>query len=209
MRWKRGLAAVSLLAELALCANATVLDAERRPLAFADNAWQTASEADASVLIRTPFGAMTVCLDHDTAPTAVGNLLEAARRRRQGRFERAEARPEIPDAPEGPYALLQGTFDDSSMELAQEGTKATIRAGDLVLIPNTMSFYIALSNHDAWATSHTVIGSVTRLTVVDTIVIQSTHDFVHPEYRTRMRMLDNPVRFELTADLTDTAMIPP
>ena len=146
-------------------------------------------------------------LDHDAAPGAVSSLLDAARRRVQGRFERAEARPEIPDAPEGPYALLQGSFDDELMNIPQEGTRTTIRSGDLVLIPDTRSFYIALENHDSWARAHSVIGSVTRLTVVDTIVIQSTHEFVHPEYRTKMRMMDDPVYFELTTDVTDTAMI--
>lgn len=209
MRWIHILTACSLLAELVPRVDATF---DTRPTLVAcsaeSGAWQTAGASDAVILIRTPFGALTVCLDHDLAPTAVHNLLDAARRRVQGWFERAEARPEIPDAPEGPYALLQGTFDDTLMSMPQEGTSTTIRAGDLVLIPHTWSFYIALENHDTWATAHSVIGSVTHLTVVDAIVIQSTHEFVHPEYRTTMRMLDDPVHFELTTDLTDIAMIP-
>jgi len=50
----------------------------------------------------------------------------------------------------GPYALLQGTFDGDEMSLPKTGTKKTIRPGDVVLIPSTNAFYIALDSHDGW-----------------------------------------------------------
>lgn len=105
------------------------------------------------LLIRTPFGPIPIVLDRSESLDATGKLLDlAARHSSGGEFIRAEARPAgnpaIPGG--GPYALLQGTFDGDEMSLPKTGTKTTIRPGDVVLIPSTNAFYIALDSHDGW-----------------------------------------------------------
>lgn len=158
------------------------------------------------VLIRTSFGAIPIVLDRSETPAA-DKLLDLARRKHSGVWNRAEPRPSTPGDPSGPYGLLQGAFDHDQMNLPKAGTKRHIRPGDIVLIPETNAFYLSLADHDDWATGHTVIGRATHLTIADVITVQETREYIHPEYGTRMQMLSSPVPFVLTDDVTDLAMM--
>jgi hypothetical protein len=154
------------------------------------------------IAILTPFGPIEVVLDDSNAPMSAQALLDLAKRKdacESCEFVRAEPRP--PAGSDGPpYALLQGSLAGHQDILPQyrEGTKRTIHPGDFVLIPNSEAFYIALARHDDWSSSHTVVGRVAKLTIVDVIVVQRTKLFVHPEYGTHMQMLLNPVSFRLS-----------
>jgi hypothetical protein len=165
---------------------------------------------EAHVIFQTSFGPIPVSLlNQNNAPGASQALLDLARSHGTGTFDRAEPRPP-PDRRLGPpYALLQGSFGDNALSLAREGTKTTIAPGDLVLIPNTNSFYIALESHDDWASSHSVVGQATAMTIVDVIVAQHTFLFQHPDYGTHMQMLTDPVPFRLTDDISNMSMLRP
>lgn len=52
-------------------------------------------------------------------------------------------------------------------------------------------------------------GHATSLTVPDVITVQNTHEYVHPDYGTRMQMLDTPIPFVVTTDISALGMLHP
>ena len=65
------------------------------------------------------------------------------------------------------------------------------------MIPTTQEFYISVINHSEWGEAHTVWGEVTDFAAVDAMLELPYKELTHPEYGTVMRMMAEPVAFDL------------
>lgn len=162
------------------------------------------------ISLLTPYGPIHVSLLTKNAPRTTTALINAAALRSSRcskcQFYRAEARPKRRDGAGPPYGLLQGSFGKSiPLPTKKEGTRRIV-AGDVVVIPPTGEFYIALVDHGEWSKAHTVVGMVDDFVSTDLIGVQAVKTVVHPEFGTEMQIMKSPVSFTLSDDITELVM---
>jgi cyclophilin family peptidyl-prolyl cis-trans isomerase len=159
------------------------------------------------VAMLTPYGPIRMSLLYNNAPETAKALYELASRQMETcvdcQFYRAEARGEGGGPP---YSLLQGSLGKGMMTPTEQEGSRLVKAGDVVVIPPTSEFYIALGDHDDWSEAHTVVGMVDDFTVVDLIGVQAYEEVEHPDFKTLMRLMKEPVDFVLTTDMSATVM---
>lgn len=162
------------------------------------------------ISLLTPYGPIHVSLLTKNAPKTTDALLKAAALRStrcsKCQFYRAEARPKGRGSKGPPYGLLQGSFGKSIPLPTKKEGRRRIVAGDVVVIPPTGEFYIALVDHDEWSKAHTVVGMVDDFVSTDLIAVQVVKTVVHPEYGTEMKIMKSPVSFTLSDDMAEMVM---
>lgn len=79
-------------------------------------------------------------------------------------FYRNEKRPNAAEGQGPPYGLLQGRIDVA--EVAPHEGNIPVKPGHVCFIPGTKDFFISLTEHEEWGTSHTVWGQVNRAPTV-------------------------------------------
>jgi hypothetical protein len=148
------------------------------------------------IALLTPYGRIVVNLDKRNAPEMVNLILKKAKSTHKAcrgcQFHRAEARPGRHDPPEGPpYGLIQGSLSKLKKAgniVKKEGTRE-VKSGDLVMIPGTYDFYIALADHPGWGAAHTVVGQVEDFVVADLIGVQPFTTYKHPTQGALFKLL--------------------
>lgn len=162
------------------------------------------------ISLLTPYGPIHVSLLTKNAPKTTAALIKAAElksdRCSKCQFYRAEARPKGRGSKGPPYGLLQGSFGKSIPLPTKKEGRRRIVAGDVVVIPPTGEFYIALVDHDEWSNAHTVVGMVDDFVSTDLIAVQVVKTVVHPEYGTEMKIMKSPVSFTLSDDMAEMVM---
>ncbi|WPT12830.1 hypothetical protein PSENEW3_00002671 [Picochlorum sp. SENEW3] len=162
------------------------------------------------ISLLTPYGPIHVSLLTKNAPKTTAALIKAAALRSDRcskcQFYRAEARPKGRGSKGPPYGLLQGSFGKSIPLPTKKEGRRRIVAGDVVVIPPTGEFYIALLDHDEWSNAHTVVGMVDDFVSTDLIAVQVVKTVVHPEYGTEMKIMKSPVSFTLSDDMAEMVM---
>ncbi len=154
----------------------------------------------------TPYGPIRISLLSQNAPLTVNELIKESKRRLKAyngcEFYRAEARATVGP----PYGLIQGSFRKGmKLPKEKEGSRS-IQAGDVVILPSSNDFYIALQDHPDWSSAHTVVGIVDDFVTPDLICIQPTLKSIHPTYSTEMQMLKERIDFVLTDDMSEMIM---
>ena len=159
------------------------------------------------IAMLTPYGPIRMSLLYNNAPETAKALYELASRQMQTcvdcQFYRAEARGEGGGPP---YSLLQGSLGKAMTTPTEQEGSRLVKAGDVVVIPPTSEFYIALGDHEDWSEAHTVVGMVDDFTVVDLIGVQAYEEVEHPDFKTLMRLMKEPVDFVLTTDMSASVM---
>ena len=196
----------SLLPTHAAITNDGLLHMKQRRGKGSRQSSRTYSPETPRISLLTPFGPIRISLLSKNAPVMTKALLEEAKKRKRTcgdcKFYRADDR-----ASKGPpYGLLQGSLG-KGMQLpkAKEGSRS-IQAGDVVILPPSNDFYIALQDHPDWSSAHTVVGTVDDFVSIDLIGVQPTFRQIHPQFSTEMQMLKDPVDFVLTDDMAEMIM---
>lgn len=158
------------------------------------------------ISLLTPFGPIRISLLSKNAPLMTKALLEEAKKRKRTckdcKFYRADDRASTGP----PYGLLQGSLGkEMQLPKSKEGSRS-IQAGDVVILPPSNDFYIALQDHPDWSSAHTVVGTVDDFVSIDLIGVQPTFRRIHPQFSTEMQMLKDPVDFVLTDDMAEMIM---
>ncbi|KAI8465718.1 MAG: hypothetical protein J3K34DRAFT_436041 [Monoraphidium minutum] len=125
---------------------------------------ERASRPDHNIVITTAFGAITIQPRADISPITVAMVesLAAHPDVDEGAIIRHEP---VPDdwGKDGffgpPYGLLGGHFESPDQDPPQEG-RPLLRRGDVAMIPGSMDWFVALTDHTEWGHAHTVWGLV-------------------------------------------------
>ncbi|KAL6776439.1 CYN47 [Auxenochlorella protothecoides x Auxenochlorella symbiontica] len=153
------------------------------------------------IFLHTDFGAIPIRLLPENAPTVVAAVREMVARPgscADCAFYRNEARPKKKEGLGPPYGLLQGRMDLSKPYPAVEGS-LQVKAGHVAMIPGTQEFFIALSDHAEWETSHAVWGIVEDWFAADFVASHDYKTYKHPEHGTIMRMLVEEFKFTVSS----------
>lgn len=81
-----------------------------------------------------------------------------------------------------------------------------VRARSVASIPGTDDFFISLSDHEEWGSTHIVWGELEDWFAVDMIAAQRYQVKIHPEHGTHMRMMLEEMPFRI-ADREDTSPV--
>jgi hypothetical protein len=151
------------------------------------------------------IGSFPITLDPANAPKAVAILQSFAAGSNAVEIHRAEPQP--PAGSNGPpYALVQFTLPKSGLSKHQHEGSAKIRRGSVCLIGGADDIFVSLARnneHDGWEVSMTIVGTMSDPALAefeDKILALPKHDFVHPNYGTKMSMLNDKVPATLKLD---------
>lgn len=119
-------------------------------------------------------------------------------------FYRAELPADLGSAGP-PYGLLQGRF--ASPVFPAKGPALGPLTGDAALgavsgIPGTGDWFVHLQGHPGWAGGFVELGHVLQedMALAYKLALLSTHEVTHPDFGTKMRMLDEEVPFRIGED---------
>ena len=148
------------------------------------------------------IGSFPITLDAANAPKAVAILQSFASGSNAVEIHRAESLP--PAGSNGPpYALVQFTLPKSGLSKHQHEGSAKIRRGSVCLIGGADDIFVSLARngeHDGWEVSMTIVGEMQEPTLSEfesKILALPKHTFTHPQYGTKMEMLNEKVPAQL------------